>query len=160
MAPAWRKQPFSLLFTTLSETRWTCSVPRDLQRVHRVDGCRPRTNLGCSQGYRDKYNLLICILYFSNVNKYRAQVGKIVFPRCDLSLLLNPCEDVQHVFQRSQKVPKKLLFCQDHKVKVKTTSYKLTTIMTVPNKCSQTGPTYYHMGARCIWGLKKIFVRK
>ena len=32
--------------------------------------------------------------------------------------------------------------------------------MTVPNKCSQTGPTYYHMGARCIRGLTKMLREK
>ena len=58
------------------------------------------------------------------------------------------------------KVPQKLLFCQDYKVKVKTTSYKLTTSMKVSNKCSQIGPTDYFADARCICGLKKSFFRK
>ena len=43
----------------LSGTRWTCSVPRDLQRVHRVHGCHARTNFVFSHEYTDIYILSI-----------------------------------------------------------------------------------------------------
>ena len=97
---------------------------------------------------------------FSNLKKCRAQVGKIEQPRCDLWSLPNAWDKIQHLFQRNQKVPQKLLFCQDYKVKVKTISYKLTTSMKVSNKWSQIGPTNYFACARCICCLKKSFCRK